>query len=75
MKKFIFLIPVLALFGKVGLASAYTFVNWTPEMTTSMLANTSALISDLSPFIIPIVAVLLGLLIIYAIVGAIRGHN
>jgi len=74
MKKLFFIIPILTFFS-VGFARAYTFVNWTEQMTTTMLADVSALITDLSPFIIPVVAVLLGLLIIYAIVGSIRGHN
>lgn len=73
-KKLIFLIPVLAFFS-TGFAHAYTFINWTPEMTEDMLANVSGFISDLSPLLIPVIAVLLGLVIIAAIVGAIRGHN
>jgi hypothetical protein len=74
MKKLVFIIPALTFFS-ISFAKAYTFVNWTQGMTDTMLADVSAFITDLSPFIIPVIAILLGLVIIYAIVGAIRGHN
>jgi hypothetical protein len=50
-----------------------TFITWTPENTTTLLGYIESLISDLTPLLIPIIAIGVGLIIIGAIVRAIRG--
>ena len=50
----------------------YTFINWTPQMTTDMLAYISDFISDVSGLMTPIIAVGLGLIIFGAIINAIK---
>jgi len=64
----------MAFLGLAEVCKAYTFVNWTSDMTTSLTANISAFITDISPLLIPVIAIGLGLIIISAIVSAIRGH-
>jgi len=49
-----------------------TFFTITPENITTMLGYTTDLITDLTPIILPIVAIGLGLIIFYAIIKAIR---
>jgi hypothetical protein len=43
-------------------------------MTNAVLANTSGLITDLSPLLTIIIGIGIGLIVFYAIVSAIRGH-
>jgi hypothetical protein len=50
-----------------------TFLSWTPEMTTSMIGYIEDLITDLTPLLIPIIAIGLGLIIFAVIVRVIRG--
>lgn len=50
------------------------FINWTADMTNSVLANATGLISDLSPLLTIIIGIGIGLIVFYAIVTAIRGH-
>jgi len=50
-----------------------TFLTWTTEDTTAMLGYMSDLIGDLTPLLIPIIAVAVGLIIVGAIIHAIRG--
>lgn len=50
-----------------------TFINWTPDMTNQMLNFMGDLISDFTPLLIPIIAIGVGLIVIGAIVHAIRG--
>jgi hypothetical protein len=51
------------------------FITWTTEMTNGVLANTTGLITDLSPLLMIIVGVGIGLIVFIAIVGAIRGGH
>jgi len=50
-------------------------INWTSEMTTDLLANIQGVITDLSPLLVPIIAIGVGLIVVGAIISAIRGHN
>ena len=50
------------------------FLTWTSDMTTALLSNVTGLINDLSPLLIVIVGVGIGLIVFHAIVSAIRGH-
>ena len=43
-------------------------------MTTALLSNVTGLINDLSPLLIVVVGVGIGLIVFHAIVSAIRGH-
>jgi len=43
-------------------------------MTDAVLANTTALITELSPLLTIIVGIGIGLIVFYAIISAIRGH-
>jgi F0F1-type ATP synthase assembly protein I len=49
-----------------------TFLNWTPDMTASMIGYVEDLITDLSPLLIPIIAIGLGLIIFAVVVKVIR---
>jgi len=49
-----------------------TFITWTPEMTASMIGYVEDLITDLTPLLIPIIAIGLGLIIFSVVVGVIR---
>jgi len=51
-----------------------TFFTISPENITAMLGYVSSFISDITPLLLPIIAVSLGVLILWAIIGAIRGH-
>lgn len=50
-----------------------TFLTWTGADTTAMIGYMSDLITDLTPLLIPIIAVGIGLIIVSAIMRAIRG--
>lgn len=43
-------------------------------MTTALLSNITGLINDLSPLLIIVVGIGIGLIVFHAIVSAIRGH-
>ena len=43
-------------------------------MTTTMMSNITGLITDLTPLLLIIVGVGIGLIVFHAIVSAIRGH-
>ena len=51
-----------------------TFINWTDANTSSTIAVIKDLIGDLTPLLIPIIAIGLGLIIFTVIVKAIRGY-
>lgn len=50
-----------------------TFLTWTGDDTTAMIGYISDLITDLTPLLIPVIAIGIGLIIIGAIIRAIRG--
>jgi len=50
-----------------------TFITWTEEDTTAMIGHMSDLLTDLTPLLIPIIAIAIGLIIVGAIIRAIRG--
>lgn len=50
-----------------------TFLTWTGEDTTAMIGYMSDLFEDLTPLLIPIIAVAVGLIVVGAIIRAIRG--
>jgi len=50
-----------------------TFINWTPEMTNSMIGYMVDLFNDLSNLLVPVIAIGVGLIVIGAIIRAIRG--
>jgi len=50
-----------------------TFINWTDNMTNDMLGYIGDLIDDFSPLLVPVIAIGLGLIVIGAIIRAIRG--
>lgn len=52
-----------------------TFLTWEAGDTTEMLGYVSDLITDLTPLLIPIIAVGVGLIVVSAIISAIRGHH
>lgn len=43
-------------------------------MTTAMMSNITGLITDLTPLLLIVVGVGIGLIVFHAIVSAIRGH-
>jgi len=43
-------------------------IPWTSEMTNTMLSNAGAVITDLSPLLVPVIGVFLGIIVIGAIV-------
>jgi len=51
-----------------------TFINWTDANTSSTIGVVKDLISDLTPLLIPVIAIGLGLIIFTVIVKAIRGY-
>jgi len=55
--------------------SAYTFVNWDANMTSGVLSNIAALMSDLSPLLIIVIPILLVGLIIGLILSRIGGNK
>jgi hypothetical protein len=53
-----------------------TFIlNWTEQMTTDLLANIQGTITDLSPLLVSVIAIGIGLIVVGAIISAIRGHS
>jgi len=50
-------------------------INWTSDMTNAMLADIQGIITDLSPLLVPIIAIGVGLIVVGAIISAIRGHS
>jgi len=50
-----------------------TFLTWTTEDTTSMIGYMSDLFTDLTPLLIPIIAIAVGIIVVGAIIHAIRG--
>jgi len=51
-----------------------TFIDWKAEDTSAMIGYIKDLITDLTPLLIPIIAIGLGLIIVSVIVGVIRKH-
>lgn len=51
-----------------------TFFTISDEMVSTTLNYTKAIISDISPILLPIIAVMLGLVVFSVIVSALRGH-
>jgi len=51
---------------------AGTFVDILPEHITSMLGYSKDLITDLTPLMLPIIAIGLGIFIVVSIIGAIK---
>lgn len=51
-----------------------TFITWTDANTSSTLGYAGDLISDLTPLMIPVIAIGLGLLIFTVIVKTIQGR-
>lgn len=49
------------------------FITWTEANTTAMLGYMSGFIADLTPLLIPIIAIGLGLLVFSVVIKAIRG--
>ena len=49
-------------------------IDWQESMTTDFLANVQGTITDLTPLLIPIMAIGVALIIVGAIISAIRGH-
>jgi hypothetical protein len=43
-------------------------------MTTAMMSNITGLITDLTPLLLVVVGIGIGLIVFHAIVSAIRGH-
>lgn len=52
-----------------------TFINWSASNTEALIGYMKDLIGDLSPLLIVIISVGLGLIIFSVIIGAIRGHQ
>jgi len=50
------------------------FLTWTDAMTTAMMSNITGLITDLTPLLLVVVGIGIGLIVFHAIVSAIRGH-
>jgi hypothetical protein len=50
-------------------------INWTGDMTDDLLANIQGTITDLSPLLTIVIAIGVGLIVVGAIISAIRGHN
>jgi len=50
-----------------------TFITWTDANTSSTIAHMKNLITDLTPLMIPVIAIGLGLIIFSVIIKAIRG--
>lgn len=50
-----------------------TFINWTDSESSAMLGYMSGLISDLTPLLTIIIGVAVGIIIVGAILRAIRG--
>ena len=53
----------------------FTFIDWGEENTTDLIANISAVIGDLTPLLTIVVGIGIGLIVVGAIISAIRGHN
>ncbi len=51
-----------------------TFLTISAEDITEMLGYSVSLIEDLTPLLLPIIGVLVGLLVFWAVLNAIRGH-
>lgn len=60
--------------GTLFLPTAF-MINWTSDMTNTMLADIQGIITDLSPLLVPIIAIGVGLIVVSAIISAIRGHS
>jgi len=50
-----------------------TFLTWAPEDTTAMIGYMSDLFTDLTPLLVIIVGIGVGLIVVQAILKAIRG--
>jgi hypothetical protein len=50
-------------------------INWTEGNTTDLLANITGIITDLTPLLTIIIGVGIGLIVVSAIISAIRGHS
>jgi len=50
-------------------------INWTSQMTTDFLADITGIITDLSPLLVPVIAIGVGLIVVESIISAIRGHH
>lgn len=49
-------------------------INWTSQNTTDLLANITGIITDLTPLLLILVGVGVGLVVFQGIISAIRGH-
>lgn len=48
-------------------------IEWTSQMTTDMLAYVATVFSDLENLLVPIIAIGVGLMVVGAIIKAVRG--
>jgi len=51
-----------------------TFFEFLPGDITALLGYVKSFVGDMTPLLLPIIAVSMGILILWAIIGAIRGH-
>ena len=72
---FVAVLLSFANFAHAQATGGYTFINWTSEMTTDFLSNITAIITDLSPLLVPVIAISVGLIVVEAIISAIRGSH
>lgn len=70
MKKFF--LYLTGLLTSPSLVFGATFVDWEAEDTTAMIGYVKDLITDLTPLLIPIIAIGLGLIIFAVVVSVIR---
>lgn len=57
-----------------GLLFTPFLINWTSQNTTDLLSNITGIIGDLTPLLLIIVGVGIGLIVFHGIISAIRGH-
>jgi type II secretory pathway component PulF len=50
-------------------------IEWTSQNTTDLLANITGVITDLTPLLTIIIGIGIGLIVVGAIISAIRGHS
>ena len=51
-----------------------TFLNWTDSTSDLMLSYSAGLLSDLTPLLVIIIGVAIPLIVVIAIISAVRGH-
>lgn len=57
-----------------GLLFTPFLINWTSQNTTDLIANITGIITDLTPLLLILVGVGVGLIVFQGIISAIRGH-